>query len=135
MNENAMKHGGFGWFELMTTDVARAKEFYGKLFGWNFSSMPMDEGEAYEVVSHMDEQVAGIMSMPSQVPENMPPMWVLYVTVNNVDETAQLAVDMGGAIVVPPTDIPQIGRFAVIADPQGGTINVITYVPWNPENK
>jgi predicted enzyme related to lactoylglutathione lyase len=57
----------------------------------------------------------------------MPPMWGAYVTVDNVDLTAKTAEQLGAKLLVPPTDIPNVGRFCVIQDPQGAVINAITY--------
>jgi len=57
----------------------------------------------------------------------MPPAWISYVTVDSVDTTAQQAEKLGGKILMPPRDIPEVGRFAVIQDPQGASIAIITY--------
>ncbi len=59
----------------------------------------------------------------------MPPMWGTYVTVDNVDETARIAEQLGAKICMPPQDIPDVGKFCVIQDPQGATISFITYDP------
>jgi predicted enzyme related to lactoylglutathione lyase len=61
-------------------------------------------------------------------PEGAPVGWKSYVTVDNIDETVTLAESLGGKICMPPTDIPDVGRFAIIVDPQGGVIAAITYV-------
>jgi hypothetical protein len=66
------------------------------------------------------------------IPESatgMPPTWGVYVTVDNVDASAKLAVDLGGKVMIPPTDIPDVGRFAFLQDPQGATFSIISYVP------
>jgi uncharacterized protein len=64
---------------------------------------------------------------PAMSSQGMPPAWISYVTVDNADTSAQQAEKLGGKIVVPPRDIPEVGRFAVIQDPQGATIAIITY--------
>ena len=126
--ENRFKQqGAFSWCELMTTDVEAAKAFYSELFGWRTEDMTMPEMR-YTVVKAADEGVGGIMRMPQQAPEGMPPMWGAYVTVDNVDKTAQTAERLGGRVLVAPTDIPKVGRFCVLQDPQGAVINAITYV-------
>jgi len=56
-------------------------------------------------------------------------MWSAYVTVDNIDETAKLAEALGGKIIMPPTDIPEVGRFAIFCDPQGALISAISYLP------
>jgi predicted enzyme related to lactoylglutathione lyase len=84
-------------------------------------------GMEYTLVKYGGEQMGGIMSMPPGC-EGMPPSWGVYVTVDDVDATAKLAVEMGGKVLVPPQDIPQVGRFCVLQDPQGAAIKAITYV-------
>lgn len=126
MDEKSMKHGAFSWFELMTTDVESAKKFYKELFNWELKEMPM-ENMNYTVASVDGEDVAGLMPMPPG-PEEMPPAWSQYITVDDVDVTAAKAKEMGGKVLVEPQDIPEIGRFCVIQDPQGAWFSAITYV-------
>ena len=123
---NAMQtHGAPSWSELTTTDPQAAMQFYGQLLGWTFEAMPM-EGMTYNVVKVGDQSVAGIMGMPPGAPA-MPPNWGTYMTVDNVDECAKRAESLGGKIMVPPTDIPGVGRFTVLGDPQGAMVSLITY--------
>jgi predicted enzyme related to lactoylglutathione lyase len=117
--------GAFSWSELMTTDPGAATEFYGQLFGWKIEAMNM--GMPYNVLKVGDAAIGGIMGMPPGAPAGTPPSWVPYVTVADVDALVKKVVSLGGQVHMPPTDIPTVGRFAVIADPQGATINVITY--------
>lgn len=124
--EDQFKHGQFDWCELMTTDVDAAKKFYTMLFGWETEDMSMP-GMTYTVVKVGGQGVGGIMPIPENA-KGMPPMWGAYVTVDDVDKTAQLAQKLGGKLHVPPTDIPTVGRFCVIEDPQGAVINAITYL-------
>jgi len=125
MNEELFKHGRFSWNELLTTDPEEAKGFYAKLFGWEYEIFPSEE-MTYHVIKTGGEESGGIMQIPPQA-AGQPPLWGIYVTVDNVDETVKLAENLGGKIHVPPTDIPKVGRFAVIQDPQGAYISVITY--------
>jgi predicted enzyme related to lactoylglutathione lyase len=67
------------------------------------------------------------MAMPPQGKKKMPPQWGAYVTVDDVDLTAKKAAKLGGKVLVPPQDIPGVGRFSVLQDPQGAMISVITY--------
>ncbi len=119
------KHGAFSWCELMTTDVAAATAFYTKLFGWDTEDMSMP-GMTYTVVKAGGEGIGGIMPIPQEA-KGMPPIWGVYVTVDDVDKTAKNAVELGAKIYMQPQDIPNVGRFCVIQDPQGAMINVITY--------
>lgn len=125
MKEAATKHGAFGWFELMTTDAKAAQAFYTKLFGWEAVKYPM-EGMEYTVLKVNGDETGGIMSIPPEA-QGMPSMWSLYITVDDVDATAKQVEALGGKIVRPPMDIPKVGRFCVLQDPQGATICAITY--------
>ena len=125
MDEKLKRHGSISWSELMTSDVAGAKKFYGELFGWKFEDMPMENMD-YTVVSVNDDEVAGMMPFSPDSPP-MPPNWGLYITVDNVDATAEKASGMGAKIIMPPQDIPEVGRFCVMQDPQGAFISIITY--------
>lgn len=121
------QHGAFSWSELMTTDVGAAKEFYGKLFGWTYKPFQADWC-VYEVVQVDGVEKGGIMPMPPNC-QNMPPCWGAYVTVNDIDATAKQVEELGGKVLVGPQDIPKVGRFCVIQDPQGAIILAITYAP------
>jgi len=125
MDEKLLKHGSFCWFELMTTNVSGAKDFYRKLFGWDMKDQPMDK-MTYTVVSANGDEVAGIMNMPDDTGET-PPTWGLYITVDNLDETMKLTKELGGKVLIEPMDIPEIGKFCVIQDPQGAWFAPIQY--------
>lgn len=130
MDDKLKKHGAISWSELMTTDVSAAKSFYGELFGWQFEDMPMEkENMTYSVVKANNDEVAGIMPFPEGAPADMPPVWGLYITVDDVDAVAEKATALGAKIHMPPQDIPEVGRFCVLQDPQGAFISIITYVP------
>lgn len=119
-------HGAFSWCELLTSDVVEAKRFYGKLFGWDLETAPMP-GVDYTLVKYGGEQMGGIMAIPPAC-EDARPFWGVYVTVDDVDATAKLTVEMGGKVCNGPHDIPQVGRFCVLQDPQGAVLNVISYL-------
>jgi len=126
MKEPMKQHGAFSWFELVTPDVEAATSFHRKLFGWTTEKVPMG-GMSYTVVKVGGEDVGGIMAMPPQA-KGVPPHWGVYVTVDDADATAKLAVQMGAKIIVPPQDIPDVGRFCLFQDPQGAFLSVITYL-------
>lgn len=125
MDEKLKKNGSISWSELMTSDVPAAKKFYGELFGWTFDDMPMEE-MTYSVVKANDDAVAGIMPFPSGAPP-MPPNWGIYITVDNVEAVAEQATGLGAKVAMPPRDIPDVGRFCVLQDPQGAFISIISY--------
>jgi predicted enzyme related to lactoylglutathione lyase len=119
--------GDFSWTELMTRDIEGAKKFYGEVLGWEMEDMPMGEGQPYTVLKAGGAGVGGIMPMPESVPQHVPPHWAAYVTVEDVDATAKKAEQSGATVIVPPTDIPNVGRFCTFQDPQGAVLSVITY--------
>jgi predicted enzyme related to lactoylglutathione lyase len=125
MNDPFKQHGAFSWCELLTPDVAAAKDFYGQLFGWQMQDLPM-EGTTYTLLSAGGAPVGGIMAPPKQA-GTMPPHWGTYVTVADVDATARQAVELGGSLMLQPRDIPGVGRFCLIQDPQGALLYAITY--------
>jgi predicted enzyme related to lactoylglutathione lyase len=128
MNEDFKKPGVFSWNELMTTDVAAAKAFYGALFGWTAQDMPMESADrAYTMLKLGDKEVGGLMAIPPQA-QGCPPHWGCYVTVADADASARKAESLGAKILVPPTDIPGVGRFFVLQDPQGAVLAAIAYV-------
>lgn len=119
------QHGAFSWNELMTTDTQGAKSFYGELFGWQLEDC--QEGMEYSIAKINETECAGIMAIPKEN-AGMPASWNAYITVDNVEQSAKQAVELGGTILMQPTDIPNVGRFVVIADPQGATFTLITYL-------
>jgi len=126
MEQTMKQHGAFSWNELMTTDIEAAKSFYGKLFGWSMEDVPSCE-MGYTMAKVNDKEAAGIMGIPEDFSE-MPPMWGCYVTVDDVDAHAKLVEKLGGKIILAPQDIPEVGRFTVISDPQGAILSLITYL-------
>jgi predicted enzyme related to lactoylglutathione lyase len=99
-------------WELMVTDVAKAKEFYGKVFDWEYSTDPAHP--EYGLISTGSEPGGGIMAKPPQAPV---PMLTVYFMVDSVDETLEKATAAGGSVVVPKTPIPGHGAFGVFVDP------------------
>jgi len=126
MDKQAMKqHGAFSWNELMTNDVAGAKAFYSDLFGWTMQDDHSGE-IPYTMLKTGNEEAGGMMAIPADA-KGAPPAWGAYVTVDNVDKQVDKVESLGGTIIMPPRDIPNVGRFAVISDPQGAMLTLITY--------
>lgn len=119
-------HGAFSWFELMTTDPEGARDFYTQLFGWGSKDMEMANGK-YTTLQVGEVSVAGMMKIPADAPPGMPPNWSCYVTVKDVDATCTRVTQLGGKVVMPVFEVPSVGRMAVIQDPQGAVLSVITY--------
>ena len=127
MLDHCKEHGVFSWNELITTDLDSAKEFYGKLLGWTFVETKTIYGNLYLVALKGETMVGGMMLKAGNVPDNVTPCWDPYVTVNDVNASATLVEELGGTILLPPTEIPNVGRFCVIKDLQGVCLNLITY--------
>lgn len=128
--------GSFIWYELMTHDADAAADFYSKVVGWDAKDSGMSEattgGMAYTVFSvpGFPMGVAGLMALTDEMKaDGIPPNWSGYVAVDDVDAMVTRFVAGGGSTVVPATDIPEIGRFAVLADPHGAVINVMKPIP------
>jgi len=125
MNELFGKHGAISWAELSTSDVEAAKKFYGPLLGWTFQPAP-NAPIPYEMISVGGRAFGGLMKTP-QGACNEWPSWTNYVTVENVDQSAKNAAELGGKILMGPHDIPEVGRFCIVQDPQGAVFAIITY--------
>lgn len=121
----ADKHGDFVWYELMTTDAAAAQEFYGGLLGWSFEDSGQ-EGVDYRVFSIGDIQVGGILSLNAEmVAGGARPTWVGYVRVDDVLAAVGKTRAAGGGVMVEGLEVPGVGPFAMVSDPQGAPFYVI----------
>lgn len=118
-------HGAPSWFETLTTDVKAATKFYTSLFGWKAEPSQIPNID-YTTFKLGDKYVAGMMGITPEMGD-LRPHWGVYFTVKDVDEAAKEAVKLGGKIMVPPTDIPTVGRFSGIVSPQGVMFYVIKY--------
>ena len=112
------------WAELDTTDMGSAEKFYTGLFGWGVKR----GGEAANETAYTEWQrggssIGGMMTIPKEWGP-VPPNWLVYFMVSDVDATTKKAGELGGHAIVPPTDLPKTGRFSVIGDPQGATFAV-----------
>lgn len=125
MSNDAMKHGHFSWNELLTNDTAKSIDFFSKLLGWTTDEMPMPSG-TYYVLKDGDSSVGGLMEIQKEWGE-VPPNWMSYITVDDVDASAKKAVELGAKVLAPPMDIPKVGRFCTIQDPTGAVVSLITY--------
>lgn len=126
-----MTQPNFMWYELMTTDPAAAKDFYGAVVGWDVTDFP---GMDYQLLGAGDGEVGGIMALPADAcAAGMGSCWMGYISVDDVDATAQRVADAGGVIHKAPQDIPGVGRFAVVADPQGVGFMLFKPMPAEPK--
>jgi predicted enzyme related to lactoylglutathione lyase len=121
----------FFWYELMTSDTAAASDFYAKVVGWRPEAFPGSE-MAYTVMNASDRGIGGVMAMPDDVKAmGTPNMWLGYIYAANTDTATDGVAKGGGAVHQPPRDIPGVGRFSVVADPQGATFMLMT--PMGPD--
>lgn len=122
--------GTFCWVELTTTDQAAAKAFYGGLLGWQADDRPIgDGGYVYSMMQVEGKNVAAIATQPDQQRESgVPPMWNNYISVADADATAARAGELGATVHAPPFDVMDVGRMAVIQDPQGAYFEL-----WQPK--
>lgn len=125
----ANKAGEFVWHELMTRDGEKAGAFYTGLLGWSTRTMAMDGGFHYTIFTREGQDAGGMMVMEGEQFEGVPPHWMLYVSVADVDASAARAEKLGGQVRVPPFDVPKVGRMAVIQDPTGAVFSIFKGTP------
>jgi predicted enzyme related to lactoylglutathione lyase len=109
--------GMFCWIELGTNDAAAAKSFYSSVFGWKINDMPIPDGSVYTMLQVDGHDLGALYENKEHRPA-----WSSYVNVTSVDESAQKAQENGAKVVAPPFDVMDVGRMAIIADPQGASL-------------
>jgi len=112
------------WNELMTTNVDVAGKFYADLFGWKPEVMPMP-GMSYTVFKVGDTSVGGMMAIPPDAPKEAMTAWAVYFSVENADATIEQVKKHGGKLAVPPMEVPNVGRFALLEDPQAAMFAIL----------
>src|ERR1700732_5397072 len=121
-------HGRFVWYELMASDVEAAKAFYAEVVGWGTQDASI-HGMAYTLFTAGEAPLSGLLNLSEDARKmGERPSWIGYVGVNDVDATADRAKDLGGAVHVPPTDIPNVSRFSVIVDPQMAALGLLKWL-------
>jgi predicted enzyme related to lactoylglutathione lyase len=116
--------GALTWNELTTRDIEGSKQFYGLVFGWMARDASVS-GLPYVIWEHAGESIAGMQPMlGNEWPDDLPPHWMVYFAVSDCDDSADLAQQLGGRVIHPPTSFP-MGRYAVVEDPQGGTFSIL----------
>lgn len=123
-------NGMFSWFELMTDDPEGAKKFYGEVIGWEFETD--SNNPDYTLVRTEGEEmpIAGIFNRKKAMvddPSAIPPHWGSYITVKDIAASVGKVEKLGGSVIVPVTEIPKVGLFSVINDPQGAVISLMEY--------
>ncbi len=111
--------------ELNTTDVSKAKAFYGKLFDWELEDIPMGEGASYTMISVGKGTGGGLMKHPTP---GEPSVWLAYVQVDGIAAVTQKAKSLGATIVKDVTEVMDYGWLSIIVDPTGATLGL-----WKPK--
>src|SRR5512140_2188580 len=123
----ALTGSRFVWHELETTDVKGGMAFYKAVVGWKEQPSDMPD---YKIFGDGKAMMAGVMELPQEARAmGARPHWLSYIAVADVDQTVRQAESLGARTFVPPMDIPKIGRFAVLADPQRVVFAVFTPLP------
>jgi len=120
---DSQAHGAPGWYELLTTDGARAAEFYSGLFGWKVEEQRPFEGMVYRLFKLGEVPIGGAFVINEELGK-APPHWAVSFSVENADQTARLAKELGGEICIPVGEIPGVGRFALLKSPQGVAFHI-----------
>ncbi len=119
--------GTLCWNELNTRDSQRARAFYEEALGWN--GQVDDTGYIY--FRNNGRMAAGLMQMDEKM-EGVPPHWAVYFAVENCEETVAQAKELGAGIIVDPMQVPELGTFALLTDPQGGSFYVVAMLEADP---
>lgn len=117
--------GGMCWHELATGDTKVAEDFYTRLFGWTAQHSNSPGMEYIEWVNQ-GKHIGGLLHLQWA---GSPPAWTTYFMVASCDKSSATAEALGGKVIVPPQDIPNVGRFSVIADPQGACFSIFEPTP------
>ncbi len=119
-------HGELNWFELQTREAGIAIDFYKRTTGWTFQAEDMPSGGTYWIGMASGKPVCGILTLEDAQDEH--DRWVIYVHVDNIDESIARVSDGGGEVLRAPWDVPGVGRVAMIRDPGGAEMGWVTPV-------
>lgn len=120
------RHGLVWWSELMTREVGAARAYYGAVCGWQWQTLPMEGGD-YHIASVGGRMVAGCMDMAG-LPgmDAAPPHWFTYLAVDDLDAALAATEERGGRVIRAPFDVPGTGRIAIVSDPSGAAVGLMT---------
>jgi hypothetical protein len=120
--------GMFCWVDLATTDAGASKRFYTELMGWTANDSPVGDGMVYTILQKGGKNVCGLYGMDGEmIQQGVPPHWQSYVCVESADRGAEKVGQSGGTVVMPPMDVMDLGRMAVVQDPTGAVFSL-----WEP---
>lgn len=123
---NQYTPGTFCWVEAGISDQMSAKSFYAKVFGWDTHDSPLPGGGSYTLLRKNGKDVGGLYQLnPDQKKMGIPPHWMVYFAVADCDGIVEQVKGLGGTVMAPPSDIPSVGRFAILQDPQRAAFAVL----------
>ncbi len=123
MTDKVLTQGRFVWHDLMTRDIDKARAFYPELLGWSVTDMDMGPMGKYPLFKNGETGMGGAVSL-ADAPEAIPSHWINYISVHDVDATCIKATEIGGKVCHPAFDIPEVGRTAIIEDPNGAVFHI-----------
>lgn len=121
--------GQFCWNELATPNAEKAKEFYSKVFGWQFKNHKMEQ-MTYSIAESKEQGFAGIWEIPADQQDHIPPHWMAYILVDDITAALNQAKQHGAKEIKGVTAAGEMGLFAIICDPTGAHVAI-----WEPTNR
>lgn len=125
--------GKFVWYDLVTHDVAAAKEFYGALFGWQFEDLAREN--PYSVIRHQGRAIGGIVYLPPATPGVSSSQWIGSLSVSDVDQAVDMVRQQGGTVIRPPENVPDRGRLAIVGDNKGAIVALVRSPTGDPPDR
>jgi hypothetical protein len=130
VEKQSYEHGTFSWVDAVTTDQPAGKKFYQALFGWDVEDVDVGDGVFYSMFSINGKNVAALSQLNEEMKsQGVPPHWNSYITVNNADDIAAKAKELGATVLMDPFDVFNAGRMTFIMDPQQASFAV-----WQPKD-
>ncbi|MDX1837924.1 VOC family protein [Legionella taurinensis] len=118
---NQPQTGEFCWNELAVADKEAAQSFYGQLLGWTFTDHDLGEF-TYTMIKNRDQEFGGLWQIPNDRQKEIPPHWMGYILVDDLEKTLAKAEKLGAQVIMPITQAGEMGRFIILRDPAGANI-------------
>jgi predicted enzyme related to lactoylglutathione lyase len=119
------QHVDTWWHELNTWDPLEARNFYRRTLGWSFEKVTMPDGEPYWLARKAGKTVGGVYNLSTPRFDGIPAHWMTYMAVDDVQQAVKAATSAGGGVTRPVTEIPGIGKIAIVTDASGALIGLI----------
>ena len=116
---NKPEIGSITWCDLTVPNANEVKNFYEKVVGWKADSVSMGDYDDFSMITPESKRIAAGICNAKGINAKLPPQWLIYITVEDVDRSAQTCIELGGKLITEPKTIPSYGRFCVIQDPAG----------------